>query len=176
MTPQHPYFPPPMHGLQTIWRHKSVLVMTKQAFLPSRCIKCNEPTGERLKRKLTWHHPAIYLSILVSILFYAIIAMVVRKSATVELGFCEEHLAKRHKHLMITWALGIAGVLSFPFGGAMEDVNTIIIGILLLGVTAVYGIVTLRVVVPTKIDDHFVWIKGAGPEYLQEFPQWHGRA
>jgi hypothetical protein len=165
-----------MHGLQTIWRHKSVLVMTKQAFLPSRCIKCNEPTGERLKRKLTWHHPAIYLSILVSILFYAIIAMVVRKSATVELGFCEEHLAKRHKHLMITWALGIAGVLSFPFGGAMEDVNTIIIGILLLGVTAVYGIVTLRVVVPTKIDDHFVWIKGAGPEYLQEFPQWHGRA
>jgi hypothetical protein len=165
-----------MHGLQTIWRHKSVLVMTKQAFLPSRCIKCNEPTGERLKRKLTWHHPAIYLSILVSILFYAIIAMVVRKSATVELGFCEEHLAKRHKHLMITWALGIAGILSFPFGGAMEDVNTIIIGILLLGVTAVYGIVTLRVVVPTKIDDHFVWIKGAGPEYLQEFPQWQGRA
>lgn len=176
MSAQRPYFPPPMHGLETIWRDKSTLVMTKQAFLPSRCIKCNEPTGERLQRKLTWHHPAIYLTILVSILVYAVIAMVLRKSATVELGFCDEHLAKRNKHLMITWALGIAGVLSFPFGGYLEDVNTIIIGILLLGATAIYGIVTLRVVIPTKIDDHFVWIKGVNAEYLQQFPLWRGRA
>lgn len=164
-----------MHGLQTIWRDRSILVMTKQALLPNRCIKCNEPTGERLKRKLTWHHPAIYLTILASILVYAVIAMVLRKTATINVGFCEEHLAKRHRHLMITWALGIAGVLSFPFGGALEDVNTIVIGILLLGAAAIYGIVTLRVVVPTKIDDHFVWIKGINSEYLQEFPQWQGR-
>ena len=165
-----------MHGLETMWRDNSTLVMTKQAFLPNRCIKCNEPTGERLKRKLTWHHPAIYLTILVSILVYVILAMVLRKSAVVHVGFCEDHLAKRHKHLMITWALGIAGVLSFPFGAAFEDVNTIIIGILLLGATAIYGIVTLRVVIPAKIDEHFVWIKGITPDYLEGLPHWHGRA
>lgn len=174
MNPQRPYFPPPMHGLETIWRDKANLVMTKHAFLPSRCVKCNEPTGERLIRKLAWHHPAIYLTLFISLLVYAIIAMVVRKSATVELGFCEEHAAKRNKHLMITWALGIAGVLSFPFGAALEDVNTIAIGFLLLGATAIYGIVTLRVVIPTKIDDHFVWIKGVSAEYLQQFPMWRG--
>lgn len=164
-----------MHGLQTTWRDKSILIMTKEAFLPNRCIKCNEPTGERLKRKLSWHHPAIYLTILASILVYVVIAMVLRKSATINIGFCEDHLAQRHRHLMVTWALGIAGVLSFPLGAALEDVNTIVIGILLLGATAIYGIVTLRVVVPTKIDDHFVWLKGVSAEYLQEFPQWHGR-
>ena len=54
MTPQQPYFPPPTHNLTTILRSKSLLVMTKEALLPGRCVKCNAPTGDRLKRKLTW--------------------------------------------------------------------------------------------------------------------------
>ena len=164
-----------MHGLQTIWRDKSTLVMTKQAFLPNRCVKCNEPTGERLKRKLTWHHPAIYLSILVSILVYAVLAMVLRKTATVDIGFCEDHRDVRRRNLAITWALGILGFLCFPLAGILEDPTPAGIGGLLLLVCAIYGITTLRVVIPSKIDEHFVWIKGISPEYLQEFPQWHGR-
>ncbi len=172
---QQPYFPPPMHGLQTIWRDNSILVMTKEALLPNRCVKCNEPAGERLKRKLTWHHPAIYLTVLVSILVYVVIALVLRKSATVDVGLCEEHLSTRRRNLAITWALGIAAVLSFPFGALREDPTTIFIGVVLLLATAIYGIITLRVVVPTKIDDHFVWLKGVSPDYLREFPQWQGR-
>lgn len=175
MTPQQPYFPPPMHGLETIWRDKSTLVMTKEALLPNRCIKCNEPTGERLKRKLTWHHPALYLTILISILVYAILAMVIRKTATVNVGFCEDHLSTRRRHLAITWILGIAGLLFLPLAGVLEDGTFVFIGLLLLLVTAIYGIVTLRVVVPTKIDNHFVWLKGINADYLQEFPQWQGR-
>ena len=175
MNPQHPYFPPPMHGLQTIWRDKSTLVMTKQAFLPNRCVKCNEPTGERLKRKLTWHHPALYLTIFISILIYAILAMVIRKSATVNIGFCENHRDSRRCHLAITWVLGIAGLLCFPLAAMLEDANLAAVGGLLLLVCAIYGIFTLRVVVPAKIDDHFVWLKGINSDYLQEFPQWQGR-
>lgn len=176
MTPQQPYFPPPMHGLQTIWRDKSVLVMTKEALLPNRCVKCNEPTGERLKRKLTWHHPLIYLTILISILVYAVIAMVLRKTATDNLGFCEEHLNARRRNLAITWFVGIVAVLCFPLAAMFEDGRMVAIGGLLLLATAIYGIVTLRVVIPTKIDEHFVWLKGINPDYLQEFPQWQGRA
>lgn len=175
MNPQQPYFPPPMHGLQTIWRDNSTLVMTKEALLPNRCIKCNEPTGERLKRKLTWHHPALYLTILISILVYAILAMVIRKTATVNVGLCEDHLSSRRRHLTITWILGIAGMLCLPLAGVLEDGTFVLVGLLLLFVTAIYGIVTLRVVVPTKIDNHFVWIKGINADYLQEFPQWQGR-
>jgi hypothetical protein len=176
MTREEPFLPPPpSHGLQTIWRHKSTLVLTREASLPNRCIKCNEPTYDRLKRKLSWHHPALYLLILASLLIYAIIAMVLRKKATVYVGFCEDHLAARRKHLGITWALGIAGFLSFPFAGLLEDTTTIMIGFLLLIATTIYGIVTLRVVAPRKIDDHYVWLKGVNPEYLQEFPVWHGR-
>lgn len=164
-----------MHGLETIWRDNSVLVMTKEALLPNRCVKCNEPTGERLKRKLTWHHPAIYLTVLISILVYAVVALVLRKTATVNVGLCEEHLSTRRRNLAITWVLGLAGALCFPLAAMLDDATPVLIGLLLLLATAIYGIVTLRVVVPTRIDDHFVWLKGVNPIYLQEFPHWHGR-
>jgi hypothetical protein len=176
MASQQPYFPPPMHGLPTIWRDKSILVMTKEAPLPNRCVKCNEPTGERLTRKLTWHHPALYLTVLISILVYAVIALVLRKTATVNLGLCEDHLNTRRRNLAITWVMGILGALCFPLAIMLEDATPLGIGGLLLLATAIYGIVTLRVVVPTKIDDHFVWLKGVNPDYLRDFPQWQGRA
>jgi hypothetical protein len=164
-----------MHGLPTIWRDKSTLVMTKEALLPNRCIKCNEPTGERLKRKLTWHHPALYLTILISILVYAILAMVIRKTATVDVGFCEDHLSTRRRHLTITWIIGVVGVLCLPLAVMLDDGTPVFVGLLLMFAAAIYGIVTLRVVVATRIDNHFVWLKGINSDYLQEFPQWQGR-
>ena len=171
---QQPYFPHPSHGMATIWRNKATLVMTKEATLPSRCVKCNAYTDERLKRKLTWHHPALYLLILASILIYAVVAMVVRKTATVNIGFCPDHLAARKKHLVVTWALGLGCALSFFIAIVLDDINFVFLAIVLVLSTAVYGITTLRVVVPTKIDEHLVWLKGVNADYLQEFPEWRG--
>lgn len=177
MTPQQPYFPPASHGFNTIWRSKEVLVMTKQAVLPYRCIKCNEPAGDLLKRKLQWHHPALYLLILISILVYAIIAMVVRKTATINVGLCEEHLAARARHLKVTWALGLLCPLALLAGIYFDDIFLwFMISVGLLIAAVIYGNVTLRVVVPTRIDDYHVWIKGVDANYLQEFPEWQGRA
>jgi hypothetical protein len=171
---QQPYFPPATHGMPSIWRTQSVLVMTKEALLPGRCVKCNAYTDERLKRKLTWHHPALYLLIFASILIYAIVAMIVRKTATVDVGFCPEHLAARKKHLSITWALGLLSIGSFVGGLMFEDATFFLASAALILATAIYGIVTLRVVVPTKIDDHLVWLKGVNADYLQELPEWRG--
>jgi len=174
MTPQQPYFPPPTHGINTIWRKDSLLVMTKEALLPHRCIKCNAPADEQLKRKLTWHHPALYLLALASLLIYVVVAMVVRKTATVNVGLCEDHAAARRRNLAITWTLGLLCIGGFAAAIMFEDGTFALLGIFLLLATAIYGIVTLRVVVPTKIDDYFVWMKGINGNYLQEFPEWRG--
>jgi hypothetical protein len=171
---QQPYFPPPTHGMNTIWRNNSVLVMTKQALLPNRCIKCNAPADEKLKRKLTWHHPALYLLAIASLLIYVVVAMVVRKTATVNIGLCEDHSSARRRNIAITWALGLASVAGFVVAAMLEDGTFAVLGIFLLLATAIYGIVTLRVVVPTKIDDYFVWLKGIDTNYLQQFPEWRG--
>jgi hypothetical protein len=157
-----------------IWRDNSILVMTKDALLPGRCVKCNAYTEERLRRKLSWHHPALFLLILFSILVFAIVAMVVRKTATVDVGFCPEHRAARKKHTVITWALGLMSIACLGLAALFEDATFVLGAIAFLFATAIYGIITLRVVVPTKIDDQFVWLKGVNAEYLQEFPDWRG--
>src|SRR5690349_14738678 len=157
MIPQpQPYFPPATHNLDAIWRNNAVLVMTKQALLPNRCVKCNAPAEEQLKRKLTWHHPALYLLVFISILVYAIVAMVVRKTATINIGLCEEHLSSRRRNILITWGLGFGCVASFVGASVLEDMRLVLLGIGLLFGCAIYGIVTLRVVVPSKIDDYVV--------------------
>jgi len=175
MTPQHTYFPPPAHNLNTIWRNDSTLVMTKEALLPNRCIKCNAPADELLKRKLTWHHPALYLLVFASLLIYAVVAMIVRKTATINVGLCEDHLSSRRRNILITWALGFASVASFVAASLLEDGTFLLLGITLLLACAIYGIMTLRVVVPSKIDNYFVWLKGIDANYLQQFPEWRGQ-
>lgn len=175
MTPEQPYFPPAAHNLNTIWRNKSILVMTKEALLPNRCIKCNAPADEQLKRKLTWHHPAVYLLIFASLLIYIVVALVVRKTATVNVGLCEEHSSLRRRNLLITWALGIGSVLSFVTAGMLEDMTFVLIGAGLIFGCAIFGTVTLRVVVPRKIDNYFVWLKGIDGHFLQQFPEWRGQ-
>ena len=171
---QQPYFPPATHGMPSIWRTQSTLVMTKEASLPDRCIKCNAYTDQRLKRKLTWHHPALYLLIFASLLIYLIVAMVVRKKARIDVGLCAEHKAARKRSIAITWSLGLLSIGSFVMAAMLEDFTFIVASLAFLVATIIYGIVTLRIVAPTKIDEHYVWLKGANPEYLQEFPELSG--
>jgi len=176
MTPERPYFPPPNHGFDSIWRSKALLVMTKQASLPDRCIKCNAPTADRLKRKLQWHHPALYLLIVVSILVYAIVAMVLRKTAVVNFGLCAEHRESRKLSIIITVFLVVVAVLLAIAGVQWETAGLVFAGLAFVLAAAIYGTITIRVVAPTKIDEHYVWIKGVDADFLQEFPEWTGRA
>jgi hypothetical protein len=169
--------PPPSVGLpgSGVWRDQSKLVMSKDATLPQWCIKCNAPTnGLVLKRKLNWHHPAIYLILLVALLIYLIVAMVLRKSATVEIGLCEKHLAKRRQGLWITYILFFLGVGGFVLAIAAEDVTYLLVGVVLLLASVIFALAAVRVVVPAKIDDRFVWLKGVNEEYLNRLPQWPG--
>ena len=172
MTSQGVYFPPPTHNVPTIWRNKSLLVMNKQAQLPNRCVKCNEPTPRTLKRNLRWHHPAIYILIFGGVLFYVILALVLSKTATINVGLCETHAAARKRDMVITWMLVL-----LSFGISYFALASDVMGFLLLGVAVflgavIYGVVKTRVVAPQKIDDHHVWLTGLNSQYLEQFPEW----
>jgi hypothetical protein len=172
MTSQGNYFPPPTHNVPTIWRKKSVLIMNKQTPLPGRCVKCNVPTQHTLKRKLRWHHPALYLLIFVGILFYAILAMVLSKSATVYVGLCETHAGARKRDILITWMLVLVSFASFYFAVTSEAMSLFLAGVVLFLGAVIYGIVKTRVVTPRKIDDHYVYLTGLHANYLEQFPEW----
>jgi len=164
--------PPPTHNVPTIWRSKSMLVMAKRAPLPQRCVKCNAPAQQTLKRKLRWHHPALYLVIFGGVLLYFILSLVLSKSATIHIGLCETHVATRKRDMLITCVLVLLSFGSFFLAAAAGENTFLLVGIFILLGAIIYGIVRARMVAPQRIDDHYVWLAGVDDNYLEQFPEW----
>lgn len=173
MASQEVHFPMPTHKVVPIWRDNSVLIMAKQAHLPGRCVKCNAPTQHTLKRDLRWHHPALYLLLFSGVLLYVILALVLSKTATINVGFCETHAAARKRGILIGWGFVLLSFASFYFAVVNEEMISLFIGMALFLGGLIYGVVKARVVVPQKIDDHYLWLTGLNTDYLQQFPPWH---
>ncbi len=188
MSSDNPYQPPQVndpvlkpHQADTdgIWRQGKLLVMRKTAVLPDRCVKSNVPTDRKLKRNLTWHHPAIFLSILISLCVYVILALILSKKATIHIGLADIWFAKRSRAIMIGWGSVLASIAMIIGGIVLIDQNDlfgimIAAGVLVFLVGAIYGLVAARMVTPTKIDDTFVWLKGVNSDYLDSLPVWPG--
>ena len=162
---------PPPHLSGGTWREGSTLVMSKDASLPDYCVKCDAPAnGFRLKRNLSWHHPALFLLILLAWLLYLILAMVLRKRATVYLGLCREHYEKRRTFLIagfVTLAVSFALIVGAI---AWEYPAIALLAVLGILASAIWLAFVARVVTVKKIDDQFVWLNGINENYLSRFP------
>jgi hypothetical protein len=158
----------------TAWRYQKLLVMISDTALPPRCVKCNEPADEPTKvRKVYWHHPGVYLVILVNIIIYAIVGAIVRKRALVAAGLCAAHKKRRRRGIIFAWGGFVTGVglLTWGFGneGGIGGLS-VIAGLLLLLASILTGINMTRIVYAQKIDKNCAWLKGCGPEFLDSLP------
>jgi hypothetical protein len=166
--------PPPSGG---IWRDKSTLVMVKEAPLPDRCVKCNAPAnGLRLRRRLSWHHPVLYLVIFVALLIYIILSAVLSKRAIIYIGLCAEHFQRRRKLIAAGWFLFVAGLVSAIAGFANDYPTGGLLGLGVFIFALVWLIIISRVVNVKKIDDQLVWLNGINSKYLSELPPWQRQA
>ncbi|PWU15656.1 MAG: hypothetical protein C5B50_15115 [Verrucomicrobia bacterium] len=166
--------PPTLAG--PAWRSGKQMVLRSEAALPDRCVRCNAPAnGFRLRRKLYWHHPAWYLLIIISLLVYAIVAICIRKKAVVNIGLCEQHRAQRKWFIIGSW-LAVLGGLGLLIGGiSASSGKTALGGIVLLLGGAIFAAIKVPVVSATKMDDAYVWAKGAGEQFLGQLPLWSGK-
>jgi hypothetical protein len=158
-----------------VWRDGTLLLMTRTAQLPARCLKCNAPAdGGTLRRKLSWHHPLIYALIVISPIIYIIVALIVRQTATVALPICAQHRHKRNRAIAVAWLICLGGLVLFFLGLADRDyAGQFALAALVLLVTGlIYGLVASQVAVPSKIDASSVWLKKVSPDYLAELPEW----
>jgi GYF domain 2 len=155
-----------------VWRDGKLMVATKGATLPDRCVKCNRPAnGLRLTRKLYWHPPAYYLLICGGVLLYAIVALIVRKNTVLDFGICELHKNKRKRWLAITWSLVALAVVLFIAGAVADEGGIAAIGGLVLFLSLIFGVLASQFVTPRKMEtDGLVWLKGVNAEYLQLLP------
>jgi len=171
---------PNENGDERIWRSGSILVMHRNAVLPDRCVKTNDTAqGRRLKRKLYWHHPALYLLIFVNILIYLIIAVVVRKKATIEIGVSENTLSKRKRAIIIMCVAVLTGISLLVLGSVATDyphrVTILLLGLVVLLAVFVWADLKTRLIYPKRIETDYIWIKGVCEEYLASLPEWEKR-
>ncbi len=178
MTTTNRYAPPKAvlrdhDGVETeMWREGKQLVMRRGGQFPHRCIKCNAPAvAPGRKQKLSWHPPGWYLLILLAVLLYAIVAMIVRKTATVEIGLCERHQKRVLWGRIVGWG-GLAAMLLLGFGAATQESGAAF-GIPLMLLVLPWLIATIvlnRLVTPKRIDERYVRMTGCGPAFLASLP------
>lgn len=170
------YVMPPPPSMGGVWRDNKTLVMTKDASLPDQCVKCNAPAhGFKLKRKLSWHHPALYIVIFVALLIYVILSVALSKRATVFLGLCPEHIKRRRTFMIIGWVMMALGLIIpiLAFGNEYPGIG--LLGLLLFLVSIFWLVFSMRVVNVKKIDDRLVYLNGIDANYLAQFPVWQNQ-
>ncbi len=173
--PPIPVAPPTerIHRQPAIFRDGGRLVVEPGASLPDRCVKCNGPAeGYTKKLNLSWHHPAIYLIVLVGVLIYVIVALIVRKTARVNIPLCPTHRAKRRNIILTGLGIFLLGIVGFISAIALDNGWYALVGfVLFLG-----GIITMvmgsQTVTPALINERAAWLKGVGPDFLAELPDW----
>ncbi len=135
-----------------------------------------------MKRKLTWFHPLIYLSLAAGLLILVILVLVLQKKATIYIGLSQEWWHKRRRALWIGWLMGLGGLAvmigsgvllgNCPRGQESWTGVGIVLGLVMLLGGLVYGSTASRMVVPVRITDTHVWLKGVHPDYLADLPPW----
>src|SRR5215204_2303860 len=117
-----PYATPiPYQSDEGAWREGALLVVRKEASLPTRCVKCNAQVdvNDRWRRKMYWAPPALALLVLVGlpgILIYIIVVLCIRQTAVVEASICPRHRRRRSNFIISTWIATIAALASLAAG------------------------------------------------------------
>jgi hypothetical protein len=189
---------------QGVYRKGDLLVVHKAASLPDRCVKSNEPAnGRTLMRNLTWYPPVVVFTGLVSpIIFVAlmaftqargmdaviavqaivivgcmVIALIMRKKATIDIGLSELWFHKRRWAMAIAWIsfLTADGLILLGVGGGDQVPGlwaAVPVGLVIGLVGTTYGILAARLVRACRITDEYIWLKGAHPEFLDSLPEY----
>jgi drug/metabolite transporter (DMT)-like permease len=150
------------------------VVMPINASLPPRCVKCNAEADQPTKeRKLYWHHPGIYLLLLINLLVYAIVAAIVRKQVRVSPGMCQEHKLERRNILLIGW-VGVAVAFAAPMTFA-NDHNMglwVLFSVLLFLGVILFAMIRGRIVYAKRIEADEVRLGGCGRDFLDSLPEY----
>lgn len=94
------------------YREGELLVVPTGSSLPSNCVKCGAVTSDKLTKTFYWHSPWLYVLIFAGVIFYFIVALVVRRKVKLEIPMCGAHRAWRTRMNLTGVALLIAAVVA----------------------------------------------------------------
>jgi MFS family permease len=173
-----------------VWRDGKMLVMSKYATLPSRCVKCDEPATDRLLTTISWHHPAVYLVLLltpiglIGLIGYLILMLIKRRSMQVEIPLCRKHRRRRSRGIVLSWVFAPPGMIililgfmsmnpAFPDLLEDRDLATLLlvtIGLAMMIFGLILGVTSAQIVTARRIDKTHAWLNKIHPQYLAALP------
>lgn len=157
---------------QSIWRAGKLLVCTHDAVFPSRCVKCNAPAEPPpVRYKMSWHSPGWYLLILVYVFIYVIVALLVRKRATIDVGLCALHQRRRRNGRIISVVGLVAIVAAIVLGVNLEMWPLMAAGMIAILPWLIVVLFLLPQLSAARITKEEVRIKGCGKDFLDSLPE-----
>lgn len=193
MDPQNPYAAPlaetyakpvePMGGIYCDHDGRTLVIHKSVDFPPEICVMTNGKAAGTLRRKLSWHPPAVYLALLANLLIYVVLAIIFTKKADLNIGLSEEWFRKRRFRMIGAWVGSLTAIGLFILSltlldarGAPEALGPLMLvgSILLFVVSLVTGAFSARMIHATRITDKVAFIRGVSPEFAQRFPRWTG--
>jgi hypothetical protein len=149
------------------WRDGKRVVMDRNAVLPDRCFKCDEPANG-YRRATTLTHVSTGTELMVGAIAYAF-----AKRAPIEIGLCERHRRSRAINVaLVSAAVLLTSLFVFTQVRATDLVLPLLATAGLIGgvVGLLYAAVGTKIVRATKITETHVWLKGAGEAFLASLP------
>jgi len=156
------------------WRDGDDLVVRPGCTLPGRCIKCNEAAQMPMRNaRFYWHHPALYLVLLLGLLPYPVIALFARRRTPVTIGLCARHRQRRRAALTLASAGSLLGIGAIAMGVRSDVVPLWFSGVAILVASLIAGILGSRLLVVTRIGENYTRFRGAGSEFLETLPAFY---
>lgn len=164
-------------AVKNIWRSQNWLVMRRDAQLPDRCIKTNQPAhGKRYTLELRWLPRWLWLFLGV---FWVMIAIFLSQKVTVDVGITATQLKKIRRRVVWGWTLAALGLILWAIPwiipiDQLPDWSTwvAILGLLLFILGPFISLVVARPVGIVQIKGDFIWLRGVSQNYLNCLPKW----
>lgn len=177
----------PTAGARPPWQRSAIshsvstegrdLVVPRDAEFPRICLMsgATEDLIEvPIRRQLTWHHPAVYLAILLNLLVYAILALIVRKKSSHRFYLSRTEKARHANWHRANWLIFLGSFGMFFAAGASDRGELVLVGLAGLLASIVIYVAKVRLLQATRIDDTYTWVRGIPRHVLPKVVEaWH---
>lgn len=158
---------------QAVWRRGNLLIVLRGATLPARCVKCNACESVTVvERTLVWHHPAWYLLLLLYYVPYFVARTLVRKRATLRVGLCRRHRARLRLTILLIWLLVALSAMCYSLAMLNGKLDYLLVTGGLMIIAMALWFFAGQAVIAIRIDEQFVRLRGVGPQFRAQFPDW----
>ena len=132
-----------------LWRDEAVLVIRRGSSipLPPRCVKC----GAAARATAPLRAP---------------------RGPVLRLPLCPRDARRRRRALALGWGGGLLGVVATLAGLGMDNVTITLLGEMGAMAAAVYGVTAAHLLRVSRVDDHFLRLRGADLRYLDGLRSW----